>query len=168
MVKEISKGIGVEWHQTASLVALRELLARGARLRHVVARRAGLSDHELVVLDHLSREPLGPAEMARRLDVTTAAATGIVDRLVARGHVVRRPHPVDRRRLEVHPTDSGRAEVVGHLRPMFVALARLDGQFTEEERAVVARYLQGALAALDEVIEGDPEPPPGAPGTDAP
>jgi DNA-binding MarR family transcriptional regulator len=145
--------VSAERGRAPTLVALRELLARGARLRHVVARRAGLSDHELVALDHLSQEALGPAEVARRLDVSTAAATGIVDRLVARGHAERRPHPGDRRRLEVHLTDSGRTEVVGHLMPMLVALDRLDSGFTEEERRVVERYLVGALAALDEVIE---------------
>jgi hypothetical protein len=37
--------------------------------------------------------------------------------------------------------------------PMLVALDRLDSGFTEEERRVVERYLVGALAALDEVIE---------------
>ena len=89
-----------------------------------MARRAGLSETELVTLEHLSREQIGPAEVARRLEVSTAAATGIVDRLVSRGHVERRPHEVDRRRTELDITDSGRGEIVGHLMPMFAALDR--------------------------------------------
>ena len=142
------------WAETRSLVALREMVSAAARMRHVVARRAGLSDTELATLDHLSREPLGPAEVARRLDVSTAASTGIVDRLAARGHVERRPHPADRRRTEVHITASGRAEVVAHLVPMFRRLDDLDRSFTEEERAVVERYLAGAAEAFERVIEG--------------
>src|SRR5688572_11560767 len=94
------------WDQTASLIALRELLTTGARLNHVFTRRAGLSESELVTLEHLSRERIGPAEVARRLEVSTAAATGIVDRLVGRGHVERHPHPGDRRRTELVMTDS--------------------------------------------------------------
>ncbi|WP_210439379.1 MarR family winged helix-turn-helix transcriptional regulator [Nocardioides xinjiangensis] len=141
------------WHASATLEALRELVAIGARVNHVVARRAGISDTELVTLEHLSREQIGPAEVARRLEVSTAAATGIVDRLVARGHVERRPHAADRRRTQLVLTDSGRREVVRHLLPMFVALDRLDRDFTDGEREVVERYLRGAAAAFERVLE---------------
>ena len=124
-----------------------------SRVNHVVSRRAGLSESELVTLEHLSRDQIGPAEVARRLEVSTAAATGIVDRLVARGHVERRPHELDRRRTELHITDSGRAEIIGHLMPMFRALDRHDATFTEEEKAVVQRYLRGATAAFERVLD---------------
>nr|WP_216652288.1 MarR family transcriptional regulator [Nocardioides sp. zg-1308] len=133
---------------------MRDLVSTGARVNHVVARRAGISDTELVTLEHLSREQIGPAEVARRLEVSTAAATGIVDRLVSRGHVERRPHAADRRRTELVLTDSGRREVVSHLLPMFVSLDRLDRGFTDEERAVVERYLRGAVEAFEQVLEG--------------
>jgi len=56
----------------------------------------------------------------------------------------------------VHVTDSGRAEVVAHLLPMFAGLAAIDGSFDDAERAVVARYLRGALAAIDAVIDAGP------------
>lgn len=143
-----------EWRQTDALVALRELVDRGQTVRRVVARRAGLSESELVALEHLIRGPVGPAELARLLEVSTPAGTGIVDRLVARGHAERRSHEGDRRRTEVHVTASGRAEVVAHLLPMFAGLAEIDGAFDDAERAVVARYLRGAVAAIDRVVEG--------------
>ncbi|GAB3015260.1 MarR family transcriptional regulator [Nocardioides flavus (ex Wang et al. 2016)] len=144
---------GQERSQPPTLLALRDLVAAGSRVTHVVARRAGLSETELVTLEHLSREQIGPAEVARRLEVSTAAATGIVDRLVARGHVERRPHDLDRRRTDLHITDSGRGEVVGHLMPMFAALDQHDASFTEEEKAVVERYLRGATEAFERVLE---------------
>jgi DNA-binding MarR family transcriptional regulator len=137
---------------SGATLALRDLVGAGALLQHVLSRRAGLSGTELTALDHLSREPLGPAEVARLLDVSTAAATGIVDRLVERGHAERRPHAADRRRVEVHLTDSGRSELIAHLMPMFTELSRLDAQFSAEELAVVERYLRGATAALETVI----------------
>ena len=146
-------GRGSRWAETGSLLALRHLIATSARVNHAVARRAGLSETELVTLEHLSRERIGPAEVARRLEVSTAAATGIVDRLVSRGHVERRPHAGDRRRTELVITDSGRGEVVGHLLPMFVALDRLDRSFTDDERAVVERYLRGAAEAFERVLD---------------
>lgn len=150
-----TSGPGPGWDATGTLVALRELLTTGARVNHVVARRAGISDTELVTLEHLSREQIGPAEVARRLEVSTAAATGIVDRLVSHGHVERRPHAADRRRTELVLTESGRGEVVGHLLPMFVALDRLDQDFTEGERMTIERYLRGAIAAFEQVLEAE-------------
>lgn len=151
---------GQEPHQPPTLRALRDLVNAGSRVTHAVSRRAGLSESELVTLEHLSREQIGPAEVARRLEVSTAAATGIVDKLVARGHVERRPHEIDRRRTELLITDSGRGEIIGHLMPMFAALDRHDASFSEEEKSVVERYLRGATDAFEQVAG----PPPRAGG----
>lgn len=155
MMKENTDPRG--WHETGSLVALREAVAAGARMRHVIARRAGLSDSELIALEHLSQRDFGPAELARILEVSTAASTGIADRLVQRGHVERHAHEADRRRTDLRMTDSGRTEVRAHLMPMFAALARLDATFSDEEREVVERYLRGAVEAFEQVSA---QPPP--------
>jgi DNA-binding MarR family transcriptional regulator len=148
--------------RTPSLEALRDVMDAGGRLRRVVARRAGLGESELVAMQHLMLGARGPAEVARLLEVSTAASTGIIDRLVAHGHVERRPHPDDRRRTDVHVTESGRVEVLALLMPMFTELARLDAEFDEDEREVVARYLRRALRAVEVVADSAPEaqPPP--------
>ena len=157
------------WQQTGSLLALRETIDAGGRLRHAIARRAGLAESDLVAMEHLMRGPLGPAELARILDVSSAAATGVVDRLAGRGHVERRAHEEDRRRTQVEVTGSGREEVLALLVPMFGSLGELDSSFTEEERAIVERYLRGALKVFDDLEadpwrdpdpDPDPEPPP--------
>ncbi|NHA01058.1 MarR family transcriptional regulator [Nocardioides sp. W3-2-3] len=93
-----------------------------------------------------------PPRWPARLDVSSAAATGIVDRLSRRGHLERVPDADDRRRTQLHLTDTANAEVQRHLGPMFAGLARLDASFSDEERAVVERYLSGVLDCLDEVI----------------
>ena len=41
---------------------------------------------------------------------------------------------------------------------MFIALDRLDRGFTEDERAVVERYLRGAVDAFEQVLEPGPRP----------
>ena len=84
--------------------------------------------------------------------MTSAAASGIADRLVARGHAERRPHASDGRRTVVVATASGREEVVGHMMPMFRELAELDAAFTDEELAVVLRYLEGATRAVSRLL----------------
>lgn len=140
-----------DWEQTDSLRALREAVAAAGRVRPVVARRSGLTESELVTLERLVSGPVGFGELARLLEVTTAAATGIGDRLERHGHAERRRHASDRRRVELHITPSGREEVLTHLMPMFGALAALDEQFSLEERAIVARYLAGARRAFERV-----------------
>lgn len=141
------------WRQTHTLDLLRELTRVAAEVRPAVARRARLSESELIALEHLMAGALGPVEVGRRLGVTSAASTGIVDRLESRGHVRRAPHPVDRRRTEVSITDSGRSEVLGFLMPMFRSLAAMDAELSDDEREVVDRYLGQAIASFRAVLD---------------
>jgi DNA-binding MarR family transcriptional regulator len=138
--------------QTSTLQTLRELLNVATLVGPAIARRADLSHTELSALELLFDTAMGPADLARRLGVTTAASSGIVDRLTARGHVVRVPHETDRRRTEVTITESGAAEVIGHLTPMFTALHELDAGLDDAQREVVEAYLRGALAALRRLL----------------
>jgi DNA-binding MarR family transcriptional regulator len=157
-----------DWANSESLRALRAVTDAAVRVRPVVAKAAGLSHSELVALEHLMAGPLGPGELARRLEVTTAAATGIVDRLAARGHIDRVADAADRRRTAVHITESGRAEVYQRLMPMFAALQALDDQLSDAERAVVARYLGGVAAAFEAVAGPGPRSTPSAVPSDVP
>lgn len=149
---------GRAWHASATLQVLRDIMRAAVEVRHAVSRRAGLSEVELATLEELSRHSIGPADLARRLDVSTAAATGIIDRLSSRGHVDRTPHPDDRRRTQLRLTDSGSTEARRHLQPMFSRLAELDASFDPDELAIVERYLRGALAALESVGRPASEP----------
>lgn len=137
---------------TSTLQLLRRLLDVAQQSGPVVARKADLTPTEMTALEMLTRQHWGPGELARHLGVSSAAASGIVDRLVARGHVERRTHEADRRRVRVTLTDSGRAEILGHLLPMFLALHELDSELTAAEREVIDRYLQGAIDAVSRVL----------------
>ncbi|QFG69856.1 MarR family winged helix-turn-helix transcriptional regulator [Ornithinimicrobium pratense] len=141
-----------DWQRSQTLDALRRLLNTSGRVTPALARRTGLSHTELSVLEHVMEEPLGPSELAQRIGVTSAAASGIVDRLVARGHAERQPHPTDRRRTAVVCTSSGREELIQHLMPMFVELARLDADFTDGELAVIHRFLTAADRAVGRLL----------------
>lgn len=138
--------------QTPSLRLLRELLDVAAQVPAAVARRADLSHNELQTLELLFEGPTGPADLARRLGVTTAASSGIVARLESRGHVARTPHVTDGRRHQVAITESGAAEVIGHLAPMFAGLHEVDAGLDDDERAVVEAYLVGTIAALRRLL----------------
>jgi DNA-binding MarR family transcriptional regulator len=140
------------WARTPSLLALRALTRIAEQVPAAVARRAELSHNELRSLDLLSEQSRGPGELARFLGVSTAAASGIVDRLVEHGHAERTAHESDGRRTAVTISESGRRAVAAQLMPMWAELARLDADLTDDERAVVARYLEGATRALRTVL----------------
>ncbi len=134
--------------QTSSLLALRELTRLGQQVAPAVANRAGLTHNELRTLEHLVEGPMGPGELSRVLGVSSAASSGIIDRLERRGHAQRVSHASDGRRTSVTISDSGRAEVVRQLMPMFRELAELDAGLTDAEREVVTAYLRGAARAM--------------------
>lgn len=149
-----SSGVGWagDWQRSQTLSTLRRLLSTSGQVAPALARRTGLSQTELSALEHIMEEPVGPSELAQRVGVTTAAASGIVDRLVARGHAERQPHPTDRRRTAVVCTASGREEMMGHLMPMFIELGQLDADLSEEERVVIRRFLAAAERAVRRLL----------------
>jgi len=78
-----------------------------------------------------SGKPLPPHEIAKRLIVSRATITGLVDSLERRAYVNRRPHPTDRRMLLVEITDKGR-------------------QAADEFRPIVHRHHRAWFEPLDE------------------
>ena len=90
-----------------------------------------------------------PTAIANHLGISTASTTKLLDRLEDGGHIVREPHPTDRRALAISITPGTRQaamETVGkHQARRFKAAKRL----TPEERDVVLRFLQDMNAELD-------------------
>lgn len=95
------------------------------------------------------RRPITPKDIATEVGISSASTTKLIDRLVAGGHLVRTPHPSDRRTtcIEVtEPTRLSAHETIGrqHAR-RFAAAAVLD----PEERETVIRFLSALTAADD-------------------
>jgi len=103
----------------------------------------------LAVLDGAG-EPLSPTEIARRLIVTTASVTSLLDTLERRGLVERRPDPADRRRLLVAITPPAQAMVRQYV-PEVVALqgAVMSGIGEEDRQQLIAvlTRIREAIAA---------------------
>lgn len=149
---QVRGALGEDWVQSSTLQALHTLTKLSSQVTPTIARRASLTPNELRALEQLMDGPVGPAELARVLGVSSAAVSGIVDRLEQRGHAERSAHGTDRRRTAVTISESGRREVAAYLMPMFRELARLDAGLSEEERAVVDRYLHGAIRAIQALL----------------
>jgi DNA-binding MarR family transcriptional regulator len=137
--------------------SLREVLQLGLDVRHALARRLGISMTELSAIEHLTEHPMGPVDLSRRLDLTSAATTLLLHRLEESGHVARSPHPTDGRRQLVAPTARAAQEVFAELRPMLQALDDAALALSPAERSVVVRYLGQVAEVLRTTIESGPD-----------
>lgn len=118
-------------------------LARLAKSAEVALSGVDLSLPQYRVLVFLSEHDAAAASaLAARLDVTRPTITAIVDGLVARGLVERRPAVDDRRRVEHHLTSTGDA-----------LLRAGDGAIVERLQAVAAHLGADERTAASDGLE---------------
>jgi DNA-binding MarR family transcriptional regulator len=130
---------------------LRDLLELTAQFELRVGAHLSVNRRDFEAMQHLiAYGPLSPSDIARRLGVTTAAATTIVDRLTAIGHVTRAPHPTDRRGVMVVPTPASVAAAMSQIYPLISGVdAALDG-FDDAEQSAITEYLRRAVGVYRE------------------
>src|SRR5215208_3763842 len=129
-----------------------------AVLRHAAAtaKRMSLEASELAALEHLQATgPMTQKHLGERLSMSPGAVTAMIDRLESRRYVQRTPNPEDRRSALVSITKAGIEESLRHLRPYIEDMRALEEGFSEEERAVVARFLRAATQATQRAAEDD-------------
>jgi DNA-binding MarR family transcriptional regulator len=99
--------------------------------------------------------PLSMKAAADRMHCDASNLTGIVDRLEARGLVVRRPHLADRRVKELVLTDAGERlrDELEKLPPYAPRLSRLSA----DDRVTLVELLRRTLESLHEPDEADVE-----------
>jgi DNA-binding MarR family transcriptional regulator len=124
---------------------LRDLLELTAQFELKVGAALSVNRRDFEAMQHLiAYGPLSPSDIARRLGVTTAAATTIVDRLTAVGHVTRTPHPTDRRAVVVVPTPSSVTAAMSQIFPLISGVDGLLDGFTDTEQTAITEYLRRA------------------------
>jgi DNA-binding MarR family transcriptional regulator len=146
------------WPASSLADALYAVLRATPETRVGIARRLDLNPSEVDAMEHLMGEPIGPVELSRRLHMTSASATVLVDRLEEAGHVVREADPQDGRRRVVRPTQQGRESVYRQIGPMVADLVAVEDGMSELDREAVVSYLHRVLAVLEKHGE---TPPPG-------
>jgi DNA-binding MarR family transcriptional regulator len=127
--------------------AIRSALNRtdlaATRHRAALARVLELSENDVLALQYIARSGrLTSSQLATRLGLTSGGVTALVHRLERAGHVLREPHPIDRRSslLRLSATVERRlAEVLG---PLIEQVETLTGRLSEPERELVARFLE--------------------------
>jgi len=94
---------------------------------------------------------LSMGALAEALDISVASATGVVDRMEARGLVERRRHPNDRRVVLVHPA-KGAKKVFGEMDSRRrKGLEKLLGRLTDEDLEGLLRGHRALRAARVEL-----------------
>lgn len=102
--------------QIAVMEALRDWATAFGELNQHMAAWTGLATADASALRHVvwaaqDDQPLSPALLARRVGMTSAAITVLLDRLERAALVERRRDQADRRRVTLHPTSAAIAQV---------------------------------------------------------
>ena len=92
---------------------------------------------------------LRPGEVARRLLVSPATVTSVVDTLERNGHVRRERSHRDRRGVMLRITDSGRRLIAEKSGPVGRDLARLYDVVDEGDEAAVRRFLLNLIERFE-------------------
>ena len=95
------------------------------------------------VMAALDRKPAGMTmtELSRFLVVSNGNVTGIIDRLVREGMVVRRPHEEDRRAVFVHLTPKGARQFAAMAKAHEAWVSELLGHFSVQETETMLALL---------------------------
>ena len=108
----------------------------------------------------IAEDGLRPGEVAKRLLVTPATITSVVDTLERNGHVRRERSYRDRRGVQLRITDTGRRLLAEKAQPIGRDLARLYDVVDDGDEAAVRRFLLNLIKRFedhshDEEAEGD-------------
>ncbi len=138
------------------LNALRAYRSAEVAMRKRTRDSMGMGETDLTAIRYLlEAERRGHAvtakDLARRLEVSSASVTALIDRLVESDHVRRDPHPTDRRSVVIVPTHDTDTEVRDTLGRMHEVMMERAEALSPDEARVVERFLREMANALDEV-----------------
>ena len=132
-----------------------ELDAVGQRF----AERHGLNRTDVralvAIMDAARRgEALTAGRLGEAVDLRSASVTALVDRLEKVGHVRRVRDPQDRRRVSLEMSDSAMAAGAEHFGGLARDLVGAMAGYTDDELAVVHRWLEDMTAVIERHSRG--------------
>ncbi|WP_330350764.1 MarR family winged helix-turn-helix transcriptional regulator [Streptomyces sp. NBC_00582] len=145
-------GTGTDLHAFA--VALRRMNGEINRLVHVFAGDHGLHATDVQALGAIldSDEPMTPKRLREHLGLTSGAVTACVDRLERAGHIRRVRESADRRVVHLYYAADARAAARTYFRPLAEATDAARSRFTDDELAVVVRFLSAMNEELGTTV----------------
>ncbi|GGV73763.1 MarR family winged helix-turn-helix transcriptional regulator [Streptomyces griseoloalbus] len=127
-------------------VLLRRMNGEFNRIAQEFAQAQGLHLTDVLALIALldadpADGPMTPGRLRKQLHLTSGAVTACVDRLEKAGHIRRVRALDDRRVVHLHYAEAGRSVARDYFRPLARGTAAARDRFTQDELAVVARFL---------------------------
>lgn len=128
------------------------------RLGHVFADRQALHPTDFRALSSIYQAerggtPFTAKALAQELELSPAAITYVVERLVNSGHVRRERDPADGRRVILRYAEPGRRVAAGFFGPLGIAHAEALEGFDEAELEAAARVLEQVVETLESFQE---------------
>jgi DNA-binding MarR family transcriptional regulator len=121
-----------------------------ARQRASLARRLGLTDSEVLAVQHLARAgELTPGQLGGLLQLSSGGTTALIQRLERAGHVSRHANTRDKRSAVIHLTPTIAACAADAWAPYAAQIDALAAELSNTERNVVHRFLEGAADAAE-------------------
>ncbi|WP_312180882.1 MarR family transcriptional regulator [Arthrobacter sp.] len=130
---------------------IQQLTIRQQRFDRYLASELGVDAPGLEAMDHLiATGPATPTELARRLGISTAATTLVLNRLEEAGHIRRDRHPSDGRKLIVTAAQSSADRAYERVLPMIEGVEELIEGMSAQERTAVQEFLDRLVAVYDQ------------------
>jgi DNA-binding MarR family transcriptional regulator len=133
---------------------LRYVSANSVMFSQVVAEKVGIHSTDNECLDFLILNgPSTAGQLAELTGLTTGAVTAMIDRLEKADYVKRERDKADRRKVIVVPNEEKiYLKITPYVMPMGMAMDRLSQEFSEDELAIILKFITKANAAATEVI----------------
>ena len=142
-------------------VLLRQILELNEVMEFAMRREMSLNETDFQAMQHLIKHrSMSAGELAQFLHLTAAATTTVIDRLAARGHIVRTAHPTDRRRQLISPSAESIKETMARLMPMILEVDAKVQTYNVDCQAAIVDYLVNVADSMNEraaTLEVEPQ-----------
>ena len=138
---------------------MRAVTAQSDRIGRYFARQHDVSGNDFHALLHVmvaetAGTPLTMAQLRQRMDVSPAAITYLVDRMIDAGHVRRESDPADRRKALLRYEQSGMELARGFFTPLGVHLRAALADLSDEDLFAAHQVFVAMIAAMSK-FEGE-------------
>lgn len=135
------------------LELLRRYRAAEMAMRASTRSQMRMGETDLAALRFLLAEqrqdrPVTSGALARALGITTASTSTLLTRLERSGHLVRAPHPTDRRSTIIRTTPESEAEVRTTLGTMHARMLAVTDALSPSDAETVRAFLHDMIAAV--------------------
>jgi len=135
------------------------LSAESDQLGRTFSAHHDLSPNDFHALLHVmvaeaAGTPVTQRELSERIDVSGAAITYLVDRMVKSGHLRREPHATDRRKVVLRYAEHGHAVARAFFTPLAGHTEAALSDFTVAELETAHRVMTAVIEAMREFRTG--------------